>query len=56
MPDAATGQARVVETESDKYWINLKDGFRVLKDGRILTTSERDGYRHIYIGSTMVSH
>jgi len=38
--------------EADPYWINLDGEVKFLKDGkRFLWTSERDGYRHIYIYS-----
>ena len=39
--------------EADPYWINLDGEVRFLKDGkRFLWTSEKDGYRHIYLHST----
>ncbi len=38
--------------EADPYWINLAGDVRFLKDGkRFLWTSEKDGYRHIYLYS-----
>lgn len=38
--------------EADPYWINLDGDVRFLKDGkRFLWTSEKDGFRHIYIYS-----
>jgi dipeptidyl-peptidase-4 len=38
--------------EADPYWINLDGDVRFLKDGkRFLWTSEKDGYRHIYLYS-----
>jgi dipeptidyl-peptidase 4 len=38
--------------EADPYWINLQGDAHFLKDGkRFLWTSERDGYRHIYLYS-----
>jgi dipeptidyl-peptidase 4 len=38
--------------EADPYWINFDDDVRFLKDGkRFLWTSEKDGYRHIYLYS-----
>ena len=36
-------------TEVQPHWVNLSDDFRELPDGRILTTHESDGYRHIYL-------
>jgi dipeptidyl-peptidase-4 len=48
--DAGTGKTRVVLEEKDKYWINLSDDLRFLKDGnRFLWSSERSGYRHLYL-------
>jgi dipeptidyl-peptidase-4 len=38
--------------EADPYWINLAGDVKFLKDGkRFLWTSEKDGYRHIYLYS-----
>jgi dipeptidyl-peptidase-4 len=38
--------------EADPYWINLDGDVKFLKDGkRFLWTSEKDGYRHIYLYS-----
>ena len=38
--------------EADPFWINLDGNVRFLKDGkRFLWTSEKDGYRHIYLYS-----
>jgi dipeptidyl-peptidase-4 len=38
--------------EADPYWINLGGDVRFLKDGkRFLWTSEKDGYRQIYLHS-----
>src|SRR5262249_22789089 len=48
--DAATGKSRTALTEKDSYWINLSDDLRFLKDGRrFLWSSERSGYRHLYL-------
>jgi dipeptidyl-peptidase-4 len=48
--DAATGASRVALTEKDQYWINVSDDLRFLQDGqRFLWSSERSGYRHIYL-------
>ncbi len=50
--DAATGSARVAIHEEDPYWINVSDGPRFLQDGkRFLWSSERDGFRHLYLYS-----
>jgi dipeptidyl-peptidase-4 len=48
--DAATGQTRTALTEQDQYWINITNDLRFLKDGkRFLWSSERSGYRHLYL-------
>ena len=48
--DAASGKSRVVLTDKDLYWINVSDDLKFLKDGkRFLWSSERSGYRHIYL-------
>ena len=48
--DAKTGQVRTLLSETDPNWINLGD-FHFLEDGRFLLTSERDGFRHLYLYS-----
>src|SRR5213596_3454495 len=41
---------RTVLTESDPNWINVSDDLYFLKDGkRFLWSSERSGYRHLYL-------
>jgi dipeptidyl-peptidase-4 len=47
--DAATGVAKVLFEEKDPFWININDDFEFLSDGRMVLTSERDGFRHIYV-------
>jgi dipeptidyl-peptidase-4 len=48
--DAANGQARTALNETDQYWINVSNDLRFLKDGRrFLWSSERTGYRHLYL-------
>ena len=46
--DAATGASRTLFSESAKTWLNLNDDLRILSDGGLLWTSERDGFNHIY--------
>ncbi len=37
-------------SEQDKYWINLSDDLHFLGDGkRFLWSSERSGFRHLYL-------
>lgn len=47
--DPLTGSAELLLTETAASWINLHDDFRPLPDGRFLWTSERTGFRHIYL-------
>lgn len=48
-----TGSAKAVLTEDDPYWINVKGSPRFVDNGaRFLWTSERSGYRHLYIYSS----
>jgi dipeptidyl-peptidase-4 len=50
MVDTATGQARIVLSEKDSYWINLGDEPHFLEDSRrFIWSSERSGYRHLYL-------
>lgn len=46
--DPATGAASVLFSETAKTWVNLSDDLRPLRDGSLIWTSERDGYRHLY--------
>jgi dipeptidyl-peptidase 4 len=46
--DAVTGASSVLFNETAKTWLNLHDNLRVLKDGSLLWSSERDGFSHIY--------
>src|SRR5213596_1316417 len=46
---------RTVLTESDPNWINVSDDLYFLKDGkRFLWSSERSGYRHLYLSDFSV--
>jgi dipeptidyl-peptidase 4 len=48
--DTASGEARTALTEKDQYWINISNDLHFLKDGkRFLWSSERSGYRHLYL-------
>ena len=49
--DPASGAARVILEESSPHWVELSDDFTPLHDGRFLWTSERSGYRHLYLYS-----
>ena len=51
--DAASGASKTVLTDTDRYWINLSDDFHFLAGGKqFLWTSERTGFRHIYLYDT----
>jgi dipeptidyl-peptidase-4 len=48
--DSTTGKTRTVLSENDANWINVSDDLYFLKDGkRFLWSSERSGYRHLYL-------
>jgi len=48
--DADSGKSRIALTEKDQYWINVSDDLYFFKDGkRFLWSSERSGYRHLYL-------
>ncbi len=46
--DAQTGASTILFSETSPTWLNLHDNLRVLKDGSLIWTSERDGFSHIY--------
>src|SRR5882762_9686737 len=46
----ATGKTRTALGEQDPHWVNVSDDLYFLKDGkRFLWSSERTGYRHLYL-------
>lgn len=48
-----TGEARVIFTEINQYWISLHDNLTFLPGSRhFLWTSEKDGFNHIYLYAT----
>ncbi|HTX88263.1 MAG TPA: S9 family peptidase [Bacteroidales bacterium] len=50
LADAATGRTKVIYTEENKYYIEINDDWHFLKDkAHFLLTSEKDGFRHIYL-------
>ncbi len=50
--EVTSGKSRTVYRESDAYWVNVVGDPLFLKDGkRFLWTSERDGFRHLYLYS-----
>jgi dipeptidyl-peptidase-4 len=46
--DPATGASRVLFSETSQTWVNLNDDFRALKDGSLIWSSERSGFKHLY--------
>jgi dipeptidyl-peptidase 4 len=50
LADTSTGKSSTLLTEKDQYWINLSDDLHFLKtSNRFLWSSERSGYRHLYL-------
>jgi dipeptidyl-peptidase-4 len=47
--DPATGRSHVILTETNPAWVDLTNDFRPLKSGDFLWTSDRTGWRHIYL-------
>ncbi|MGH7249220.1 MAG: DPP IV N-terminal domain-containing protein, partial [Pseudomonadota bacterium] len=50
--DPSSGAVGRVLEETDPYWINVHDDLRFLENGKqFLWSSERDGFRHLYLYS-----
>jgi len=48
--DPASGRSRTAAIEKDAYWLNVNDDLTFLGEGeRFLWTSERTGFRHVYL-------
>jgi dipeptidyl-peptidase 4 len=48
--DVGNGATHTLLTERDPYWINVNDDLHFFRDGkRFLWSSERSGYRHLYL-------
>lgn len=45
----ASGRQRTLVTETSDTWVPLHNDLRFLRDGRILWSSERSGYEHLYL-------
>ena len=43
------GRSRILLTETSAHWVELSDDFRPLKDGNFLWSSERSGWKHLYL-------
>jgi dipeptidyl-peptidase-4 len=53
LADSSTGSASLLLREQDPYWVDVSDSYRFLRDGKhFLWSSERDGFRHLYLYST----
>ena len=46
--DPATGKSSLLFGETSKAWINLHADFRALRDGSLIWSSERSGFKHLY--------
>lgn len=46
--DARTGASTLLFSDTSDMWINLSNDLKPLKDGSILFSSERSGFRHLY--------
>jgi len=52
LADSATGKSSTLLSEKDQFWINVTDDLHFFKDGQhFLWSSERSGYRHLYLYS-----
>ncbi len=47
--DPKTGRSRTVMTETDAHWINVTNDLTFLDGDRFVWTSERSGFRHVYL-------
>jgi dipeptidyl-peptidase-4 len=47
--DPATGAHRTLLVEESRSWVNLANDLRPLESGELVWSSERTGFRHIYI-------
>jgi len=43
------GKMEQLLDETDPHWVNLSDDLRFLEDGGFVWSSERDGWRHLYL-------
>ncbi|MFQ5889085.1 MAG: DPP IV N-terminal domain-containing protein [Gemmatimonadota bacterium] len=48
--DARTGETHLLFSETDDAWVEVRDDLEWIENGRrFVWTSERDGYRHLYM-------
>lgn len=50
LADAETGNTRIILSDTDSCWVDVRDDLYFLKKQKaFIWTSERDGFRHIYL-------
>jgi dipeptidyl-peptidase-4 len=50
LADAGTGKTKLMYQEENKYYIDITDDFRFLKNGAgFIWASEQDGFNHLYL-------
>jgi len=50
MANSSTGESKTIITDSDSDWVDIQDDIQFLKNkNEIIWTSEKSGYRHIYL-------
>ena len=47
--DPATGESRVIASQTSDAWVDLTHDFKALKDGTFIWSSEETGWRHLYL-------
>jgi dipeptidyl-peptidase-4 len=47
--DPATGASHVILSETSPHWVELSNDFKPLKSSDFLWSSERSGFRHLYL-------
>lgn len=47
--DLVTGKQRILITETSRTWVPLHNNLRFLRDDRLLWSSERSGFEHLYV-------
>lgn len=50
--ELGSGRVDPLLVDEDPAWINVSDDLRFLRDGRFLWSSERNGFRHLYVYGT----
>ena len=47
--NATDGSAKLIYTETNKYYIDITDDIQFLSNNQFVITSEKDGFNHIYL-------